>query len=119
MDVMAVPSCDPGDFLLAKWAKSVLLLPEVREPSSSFQGVHHVNVQAFFIVAFPFWVVGVCFSLDFDVSFDWHACGLREIVFPTLYLSIENPVVSPDRLEVFLRGPFVGFLRVSSFDPLS
>ena len=119
MNVMAVPSCDLGDFLLANWAKSVLLFPEVREPSFPFQSAFHVNVQAFFIVAFPLRVVGVCFAFDFDVPFDWHACGLCEILFSALRLPIEDPVVSSDRLEVFLRDPFIGFLGMSSFDPLS
>ena len=116
---MTVPSCDLADFLLANWAKSVLLFPETRKPSFPFQCAFHVNVQAFFIVAFPFRVVGVCFSFDFDVSFDGHARGLCEIVFPALCLSIEGPIVSFDCLEVFLRDPFVGFLGMPPFDPLS
>ncbi len=116
---MAVPSRNLGDFLLADWAKSVLLFPEVNEPSFSLEGIYHVNVQTFFVVGFPFWVVWVCFSFDFDVSFDWHVSRLGEIVFPTFHLSIEDPIVPCNGLEVFLRDPFIGFLRVSSFHPLS
>ena len=116
---MAVPSRDLGDFLLADWANSVLLFPEVNEPSFSLEGIYHVNVQTFFIVGFPLWVVRVCFSFDFYVSLDWHVGCLDEIVFPTFHFSIEDPVVSFNGFEVFLRNPFIRFLWVSSFHPLS
>jgi hypothetical protein len=115
---MAVPSCDLRDFLLTHWAKSVLLFPEMDEPTFSFQGVYDVNVETFFIVGFPFWIIGIGLCFDFGVSFDWHAGRLCEVVNLAILFSIEDPIVSPTGLEVFLRDPSVGFLWVSSFHPL-
>src|SRR5215471_12943575 len=114
---MAVPSCDLCDFLLTHWAKSVLLFPEVDKPAFSFQGVCYVNVQTLFIVGFPFWVVWVSFRFDFGVPFDWHTSRLREAIFLAFHLTVKDPIVPLDGLEVFLRDPFVGFLWVSSFHP--
>jgi hypothetical protein len=116
---MAVPSRNLRDFLLTHWAESVLLFPEVDKPTFSFQGIYDVNVQTFFVVGFPFWVIWVSLRFDFDVSLNWHVSGLREAIFLTFHLSVKDPIVPLDGLEVFLRDPFVGFLWVSSFHPPS
>ena len=116
---MAMPSRDCGDFLLTHWAESALLFPEMKKPAFSFERVCHVNVETFFIVAFPFRVIGVGLAFDFCVSLNEHAGSLREIVFLLLHLSVEDPIVSSYGLEVFLRDPCVGFLWVSSSHPLS
>ena len=115
---MAVPASDLRDFLLTHWAASVLLFPEMDEPALPFQGVYDACVETFFIVAFPFWVVGVGFCFDFDVSLNGHAGRLREVVVLTFQFCIKDPIVPLDGLEVFLRDPSVGFLWVSSFHPL-
>ena len=115
---MAMPSCYLGDFLLTHWAESVLLFPEVAEPSFSFQGLCHVSVQALFIVEFPFWVVGIGLTFDLRVSFDRHVRCIREVMFLPILLSVEDPIVPFVGLEVFLRDPLVGFVRVSSSHPL-
>ena len=116
---MALPSGNLGDFLLTHWAESVLLFPEMDEPAFPLQGVYNVNVQAFFIVALPFGVIGVGLAFHFGVSLNWHTGRFREIVFLPVLLSIEDPVVPSNGLEVFLRHPVVRFLWVSSFHPLS
>ena len=116
---MAVPSCNLCDFLLTHWAESVLLFPEMDKPALSFQGIYDMYIQTFFVVGFPFQVVWVGFCFDFDVPFNWYTSSLRKAVFLTVHLSIEDPVVSINGLEVFLRDPFVGFLWVSSFHPPS
>ncbi len=48
---MAVPVGELGDFLLTRWAESVLLVPEMDEPAFPFERVCHVNVETLFIVA--------------------------------------------------------------------
>ncbi len=116
---MALPSCNLGDFLLTHWTESVLLFPEMDEPAFPLQGVYNVNVQAFFIVALPFGVIGVGLAFHFGVSLNWHAGRFRERVFLPVLLSIEDPVVPSNGLEVFLRHPLVRFLWGSSFHPLS
>src|SRR5690242_2805541 len=114
---MAVPSGDLGDFLLAYGADSVLLLPEMDKPVFPFQGVHYVSVEPFFIVGFPFRVVGVCITFDLRMPFDWHTGCVGEGIFLPILLAVENPVVPFVGLEVFLRNPLVGFVWVSSFHP--
>src|SRR5712692_11729572 len=104
---MAVPSCDFGNFLLASRTEPVLFFPEVNKPSFPFEGIYHVYVETFFIVGFPFWVVRVCFSFDLHMPFDWHLGSLREIIFPSIHLSIEDPMIPSNGLEVLLRDPFV------------
>ncbi len=116
---MALPSRDLGDLLAANWAESVLLFPEVQQPPFSLEGVFHVDVQSFLIVAFPCGVIRVGFSLDFHVPFDWHVGGLGQVYFLVVYLCVEHPVVPFDGCEVFLPYPFVGFRWVSSFGPPS
>lgn len=114
-----MPSCDLCDFLLTRWAASVLLFPEMEKPAFSFQSVCHVSVEALFIVGFPCWIIGVRLCFDFGVSHDGHVCCLRQVDLLAVYLSVEDPVVSSTGLEVFLRDPSVGFLWVSSSHPLS
>src|SRR6266581_1518926 len=116
---MAVPSCDLRDFLLTHRAESVLLFPEMDEPTFSFQGVCYVSVETFFIVGFPCWIIGIGLCFDFDVSFDRHAGRLCQVMNLAILFSVEDPIVSSTGLEVFLRDPAVGFLWVSSFHPLS
>jgi hypothetical protein len=116
---MAMPSCYLGDFLLTHGAESVLLFPEMDEPTFSFQGISYVNVEPFFIVGFPFRVVGVCLTFDFRMSLDRHAGRICEVIFLLVLLSIEDPIFSFVSLEVFLRDPLVGFLWVSSSHPSS
>src|SRR5579859_642 len=115
---MAVPSCDLRNFLLTHRAESVLLFPEMDEPAFSFEGICYVNVETLFIVGFPHWIIGVGLCFDFGVSFDRHTGCLGQVIFSSLLLSVEDPVLPFMGLEVFLRDPFVGFLWVSSSDPL-
>jgi hypothetical protein len=117
--VVTVPAGNLRDFLLTHWAESVLLFPEMNEPAFPFQSLCYVNVQAFFIVALPFGVIGVGLAFDFGVSLNWHTGRFREIVCLPILLSREDPVVSSNGLEVFLHDPMVRFLWVSSFHPPS
>jgi len=115
---MTVPACDFRDFLLTHWAESVLLFPEMEQPAFSFEGVCYVNVETFFIIDFPCWIIGVRLCFDFGVSLDWHVCGLCEVDFLAVFFSVEDPIVSSTGLEVFLRDPLVGLLWMSSSHPL-
>ena len=116
---MAMPASDLRDFLLTYWTASVLLFPEMDKPAFSFQGVCYVNVETFFVVGFPFWIIGVGLRFDFGVSFDKHARCLRQVDLLAAFFSVKDPILPFVGLEVFLRDPFVGFLGVSSPHPSS
>jgi len=106
---MAVPSCDLRDFLLTHRAASVLLFPEMDEPAFSFQGICYVNVETFFIIGFPGWIIRVGLCFDFGVSFDGHAGSLCQVILLSALLSVEDPVLPFMGLEVFLRDPLLDF----------
>ena len=74
---MALPSSLLGHQLVADWAETVLLLPEIEEPLFPFEGCLHVSVETPFKVDFPLGVIWIGFLLDFDVPFNWHMAGFR------------------------------------------
>src|SRR5450759_2676032 len=115
--MMAVPSGDLGDLLVADRAESSLFFPEREQPAFSFERCLHANIETFLKVAFPRWVVGVRFSLDFDVSGNRHTVGSGEVPCLLAIRSEKYPVIASAGLEVFLRFPCVGFASVSSVDP--
>ncbi len=114
---MAVPSCDLGDLLVADRAESPLLFPESEQPTFPFERCLHANIETFLKVAFPFWVVWVGFSPDFDVSHARHVVSSGEVPCLLTLLSEEYPVIASASLEVFLRFPCGGFMGMSSIDP--
>ena len=60
--MMAVPSSDLGDLLVADWAESVPVLSRgVCNQCFPFRVRCHLNVEAFFKVAFPCRVIRVGF----------------------------------------------------------
>ena len=114
---MAVPSADLGDLLVADRAESSLLFPEREQPAFPFEHCLHANIETFLKVAFPFWVVWIGFSPDFDVSCDRHVVSSGEVPCLLTLLSEEDPVITSARLEVFLRFPCIGFMGMSSVYP--
>jgi hypothetical protein len=46
--VMVVPSGESGDLLVANRTETVLLLPQVEQLPSPFEGVCHLHAEAFF-----------------------------------------------------------------------
>ena len=69
-DMMIFPAGQVCDFIAANRAKTVLRLPEMEQRTSPFQVSHHLGIQPLLKVLFPFWVEGIGFGLDFDVSDD-------------------------------------------------
>lgn len=114
---MAVPASDLGDLLVADWAESSLFFPEAMQPVVPFEGRCHLNVETFFRVAFPCRVIRVGFPLNFDVSYDRHVCRAYEVTCLFLHRAEEDPIVSLDGCEVFLRLPCFGFSSVPSVHP--
>ena len=116
---MAMPSCNLGNLLVTDWTQTALFFPEMDQPLFPFKGIYHLDVKTFFIVAFPFGVIGIGLSTDFCVPFDRHIYGVCEIMRLLIYGSVQHPVVSSNGLEVFLRNPIVGFVWVFPFHPPS
>ncbi len=116
---MTMPSRHLGDPLATDWAQAALLFPQIDQPLFPFQGVYHLHVETFFVVAFPQRVIWIRLSTDFRVPVDWHVCGGCEIMHVLFYRSEEHPVVSCDGFEVFLRNPFIGLLWVFPLHPSS
>ena len=122
-DMMAVPSCQFGDFPGAEWAEATLLFPEIEQLPFPFEVMCHFHIETFFKVGLPFEIVRVCCTLDFDVPFDGNTFCLEqsdglESPFLPKDFSVKDPVLSFDGGEVFLLDPFDGFLWVSPFCPL-
>jgi len=112
-----VPAGDLGDLLVTDWAESSLFFPEGKQPVFPLEGRCHPNVETFFKVAFPCQVIWVGFPLDFDVSYDRHACRADKVTCVVLRRAEKDPVISLDGREVFLRLPCLGFSSVSSVHP--
>src|SRR5450755_786050 len=115
--MMAVPSGNLGDLLVADRAESFLLFPEREQPAFSFERCLHANIETFLKVAFPLEIVGVSFSPNFDVSSDRHGVGSGEMPGLLTLRPEKYPVIASAGLEVFLRLPCFGFTGMSSVNP--
>ncbi len=87
-----------------------------------FKASHHFGIKPFLKVTFPFWVKGIGFGLDFDVTNDRDfGCtdqlyGSARAIFQ-LDLPIEAAVVSVFRPEIFSEYPATPLIAVSPFCP--
>src|SRR5713101_6773118 len=115
--MMAVPASALGDLLVADRTESFLFFPEGMQPVFAFEGRCHLNVETFFKVAFPCRVIRVGSPLNFDVSYDRHACRTDEVTCLFHCRPEENPVITLHGREVFLPLPCLGFSSVSSVHP--
>src|SRR5690242_2781257 len=70
--MMAMPSGELGDSLVAQWAEAILFLPKVQQSSFPSQVLLCFHVQTFFKVHFPGWVERVGCSLNGCMSLDFH-----------------------------------------------
>ncbi len=122
-DVVAVPPRQFGDFLVTEWTEAALLSPEGEQFPFPFKVVCHFHIETFFKVRLPFRVIGISFTLDFDMSFDGDVFCLEQangLECPILSkdFSMKDPVLPFNGREVFLLNPFESFLWVSPFCPL-
>ena len=65
--MLAVPSGDLGDLLVADGTETVLLFPKVDEPLSAFESGFHLHVEASCKIRLPSRVVGIGFCTDLRV----------------------------------------------------
>ena len=108
--------------LPAHHATSLLLLPEVFDPSSTRQGVAELPGQPLFQVEFPFRVVGVGGTPNLHPPQDLNSRCAHELDGPDLVRAVtdrarEHPVSVALLLEVFLLDPLPTLPRVASMTP--
>src|SRR5260370_16663365 len=95
--VVAVPSRDPGDFLVAHGACSVLFLPQMQELSFPGQVLLCFHVKTFFKVGFLARIEWIASPLNGSMPLDFHIEGtphthLLPLSFPVLYSPSNHPV---------------------------
>jgi len=120
--VMVVPSGKSGDLLVANRTETVLLLPQVEQLPSAFEGVCHLHAEAFFEVHFPLGVIRVRCPFDLDMPLNGHVPCTKEREFMGLPLltrvcPYEGPLSSIARVKVFFRHPSMRLLRVPPYGP--
>src|SRR6266516_8169626 len=113
--VVTVPPCEFGDFLVAERAEAALLFPEIQQFPFPFEVVCHLHIETLFKVGLPLRVIGIGFTLDFDVSFDSDTFCLEQpdgLEYPFLSkdFPMKHPVLPFNGSEVFLLDPFDGLL---------
>ena len=79
LNVMAMPSCELRNLAAAKRAEATLLLPEIEQPPLSFQVVYHLYVKPFFKVRFPFRIIRIGFTPNFDMPSDGDAFRFHQM----------------------------------------
>ena len=121
--MMAMPSCEFGDFSGAERAESTLLFPEVNQMPFSSEVMNGFHIETFFKIRLPFGIIRICFALDFCMPFNSDTFCLKqsdglECPFLPKDFTMEDPVLPFDRGKVFLPYPSDGFLGMSPFCPL-
>ena len=119
--VMTVPACYLGDLLVADWTEAVLLLPKGEELAFSAEIGFHVDIEPFFKVLFPAWVIRIGLVENFVVPFDFDTTCTEKFYFSDplfIYKSSEEyPVSVAAGFEVFLLDPSLSLGGMSSFCP--
>src|SRR5262249_16308582 len=121
-DVMAMPSGNLGDLLVADGAEAVLLFPEVAKPLPSFEPGIHPHVEAFLKVLLPGWIVGIGRGFNLRVPFNADGGGSEKMDHSPFSLfraegTGEDPSVWPFVGEVPVFDPSAWFVPVSPARP--
>ena len=118
LHVVAVPSRDPGDFLVAHGACSVLFLPQMQELSFPGQVLLCFHVKTFFKVGFPGRIEWIGSPLNGSMPLDFHIESTPQmhrlrVSFLVLDFPCKHPVVCALGRKVFLPYPGRTLVRVS------
>jgi hypothetical protein len=92
---MTVPSREFGDFLVADGTEALLFFPEGEQFSFPFQIGCHVNVEPFFKILFPLWIVGVGLTLNFPMPLDGDAVCTEKVHFSDAFFVGKQPEEHP------------------------
>ena len=69
-DVMAMPSCEGGNLLMADRTETLLFSPEIEQLSSPCELAGHLEPQTLLKVLLPGGVIRIGFPVNFDVALD-------------------------------------------------
>lgn len=121
-NVVAVPSGEFGNLLLAVWTDPMLLFPQMQKYSSFAEIAFHLEIESFLEVGFPGWIVRVGLFLDFDMPLDRRICDPGEVDARGFLLmcdfSEEDPISLSDGAEILLLHPVGTFVGVPSSRPV-
>ena len=120
--MMAVPSGNLGDSLVAHRTESFLFLPQMQESPFAGQVSLCFYVETLLKVRFPSRIIRICLSLDGSMPLDFHigrSSQMHElpVSFLVLDFSCEYPVIGAFCCEVFLLHPGGTFSWVPSSCP--
>ena len=90
LTMMAMPSCELCNLAVTKRTEAVLLFPEVEQCPFAFQVVYHLYVKPFFKVRFPFRIIGIGFTPNFDMPSDGSTFRLHQANWSKCSLTSEN-----------------------------
>ena len=90
LNMVAMPSREFGNLAVTKRTEAVLLFPEVKQCPFSLQVMYHFDVESFFKVRFPFRIVGIGFTPNFDMPFDGSTFRLHQANWLKCSLTSEN-----------------------------
>ena len=116
-DVVVMPTCYLCHWLVTDRADAALFLPQVRQPTSSSQGLLHLYAEALFKIEFPCRVVGVACPLYLCCTglLVWEAgtAGFGGFSVLVFCRSKEAPVLVSDSSKVAVLHPSLPFRRMS------
>ena len=120
--MMAVPSGNLGDSLVAHRTESLLFLPQMQESPFAGQVSLCFYVETLLKVRFPSRIIRICLSLDGSMPLDFHigrSSQMHElpVSFLVLDFSCEYPVIGAFCCEVFLLHPGCAFSWMSPSGP--
>ena len=120
--VMAMPSCEGGNLLVADRTETLLFSPEMEQLSSAFQLAGHLESQTLLKVLLPGRVIRIGFPMNFDVALDLDLgrtpqAPLEGFAIAAFGLAAEHPVPLLDVMKVLLFYPWLWLLRMPAACP--
>ena len=120
--VMAMPSCEGGNLLVADRTETLLFSPELEQLSSAFQLAGHLESQTLLKVLLPGRVIRIGFPMNFDVALDLDPgrtpqAHLEGFALAAFDLAAAHPVPLLDVMKVLLLDPSLWLLRMPAACP--
>ena|SRR2546421_6505487 len=120
--MMAMPSCEGGNLLVADRTEAMLFSPEMEQLSSAFQLAGHLDSQTLLKVLLPGGVIRIGFPMNFDVALALDLgrtpqAPLEGFAIAAFGLTAAHPVPLFDVMQVFLFYPSLWLLGMPAACP--